>query len=74
MLNVFRALFCHTDGVTSGSSSFNSILCNQDLDNWPFVNFVKIDCPIPEMPITVECDLSKDQRQLLAYLKFISTG
>ena len=26
------------------------------------------------MLITVECDLSKDQRQLLAYLKFISTG
>ena len=69
-------LFCHTDGVTSGLSSFKgpvgSALCNED--NWSFVDFKKIDCPLPEMPIEVMSDLSKDQHQLSAYTRSICKG
>ena len=71
-------MFCNTDGVTSGPGSFKgpigSALCNQDLDNWPFVDFNKINCPLPEMPIEIMNDLSKDQRQLLAYTRLICKG
>lgn len=72
-----RALFCSIDGTTSGPKSFKGeIGCavgHSNLDDLPFCSFKKLHFTI-DVPDVVITDLSSDQKQLLAFLHFISTG
>lgn len=70
---LFRHLFQHLDGATTGPSSFSGKIGQQmkACEKFPVVDFLRIECTIPRVDKKV---LSKDQLYLLDISAAINSG
>ena len=74
---VFWHIISETDGVTKGPDSLSGPIgstLHQDIWTEPVVSFASIPGKVPDLPVDVVSDLSRDQYLAYKYTKAIQTG